>query len=156
MPSTGSGRFARSEAQTGFQFDRAMPEKLLDYLTTSFHISKDLLVMGGSRHNFRDFFSFPNPVYPKLEIESLPPVPIPALANLKKPIASLISKKDYLLSVPYQPFEHYLRFLREASTDPTVKEIKTTQYRVSDHSVVVNYTDRLLPKMERKSLYLWN
>ncbi len=121
-----------------FQYDRSMPEKLLDYLTTSLNISKDLLVMGGSRHNFRDFFSFPNPVYPKLEIESLPPIPIPALANLKKSISTLIGKKDYLLSVPYQPFEHYLRFLREASTDPTVKEIKTTQYRVSDHSVVVN------------------
>ncbi len=121
-----------------FQYDRAMPQNLLDYLTTSLNISKDLLVMGGSRHNFRDFFSFPNPLYPKLEIESLPPVPIPALANLKKPIAGLISKKDYLLSLPYQPFEHYLRFLREASIDPTVKEIKTTQYRVSDHSVVVN------------------
>ncbi len=121
-----------------FQYDRKMPDKLLDYLTTSFHISKDLLVMGGSRHNFRDFFNFPNPLYPKLEIESLPPIPIPALANLKKPISTLISKKDYLLSVPYQPFEHYLRFLREASTDPTVKEIKATQYRVSDHSVVVN------------------
>ncbi|MCJ7716109.1 MAG: polyphosphate kinase 1, partial [Anaerolineales bacterium] len=121
-----------------FQYDRAMPDKLLDYLTTSFRISKDLLVMGGARHNFRDFFRFPNPVFPKLEIESLSPIPIPALANLKKPIATLISKKDYLLSVPYQPFEHYLRFLREASTDPTVKEIKTTQYRVSDHSVVVN------------------
>lgn len=121
-----------------FQYDRAMPEKLLDYLITSLNISKDLLVMGGSRHNFRDFFNFPNPVYPKLEIESLPPIPIPSLANLKKPISTLISKKDYLLSVPYQPFEHYLRFLREASTDPTVKEIKTTQYRVSDHSVVVN------------------
>jgi polyphosphate kinase len=121
-----------------FQFDRAMPEKLLDYLITSFDISKDLLVMGGDRHNFRDFFSFPNPIYPKLEIQSLPPIPIPALANQKKPIASLIAKKDYLLSVPYQPFEHYLRFLREASTDPTVLEIKATQYRVSDHSVVVN------------------
>ncbi|MCK5134323.1 MAG: polyphosphate kinase 1 [Bacteroidales bacterium] len=121
-----------------FQYDRKMPDKLLDYLRTSFHISKDLLVMGGSRHNFRDFFSFPNPVFPNLEIESLPPVPIPALANLKKTIASLIGKKDYLLSVPYQPFEHYLRFLREAAMDPTVKEIKTTQYRVSDHSVVVN------------------
>lgn len=121
-----------------FQYDRSMPDKLLGYLTTSLNISKDLLVMGGNRHNFRDFFSFPNPVYPKLEIESLPPTPIPALANLKKPIATLISKKDYLLSVPYQPFEHYLRFLREASTDPTVKEIKATQYRVSDHSVVVN------------------
>ncbi len=121
-----------------FQFDRAMPDKLLSYLTTSLTISRNLQVIGGSRHNFRDFFNFPNPVYPKLEIESLPPVPIPALANLKKPIATLIGKKDYLLSVPYQPFEHYLRFLREASTDPTVKEIKTTQYRVSDHSVVVN------------------
>jgi len=121
-----------------FQYDRSMPQKLLDYLTTSFYISRDIMVMGGNRHNFRDFFSFPNPVFPKLEIESLPPIPIPALANQKKPIASLISKKDFLLSVPYQPFQHYLRFLREASTDPTVKEIKATQYRVSDHSVVVN------------------
>ncbi len=132
-------RSARSVGKPNrFQYDRKMPDKLLDYLRTSFHISKDLLVMGGSRHNFRDFFSFPNPVYPNLEIESLPPVPIPALANLKKPIAALVSKKDFLLSVPYQPFEHYLRFLREAATDPTVKEIKTTQYRVSDNSVVVN------------------
>ena len=121
-----------------FQFDRAMPEKLLEYLITSFDINRDILVMGGDRHNFRDFFSFPNPIYPKLEIDPLPPIPIPALANQKKPIASLISKQDFLLSVPYQPFEHYLRFLREASTDPTVKEIKATQYRVSDHSVVVN------------------
>ena len=121
-----------------FQFDRAMPEKLLNYLTSSLYVSNDILVQGGNRHNFRDFFGFPNPVYPKLEIQSLPPVPIPSLANQKKPIASLIGKKDYLLSVPYQPFEHYLRYLREASTDPTVKEIKATQYRVSDHSVVVN------------------
>ncbi len=132
-------RSARSVGKPNrFQYDRAMPQKLLDYLTTSFHISKDIMVMGGNRHNFRDFFSFPNPVYPKLEIQGLPPIPIPALANQKKPIASLIAKKDFMLSVPYQPFEHYLRFLREASTDPAVKEIKTTQYRVSDHSVVVN------------------
>jgi polyphosphate kinase len=115
-----------------------MPKKLLDYLLASFYIDKDILVMGGNRHNFRDFFSFPNPVFPKLEIEGLPPIPIPALANQKKPIGSLISKKDFLLSVPYQPFEHYMRFLRESSTDPSVKEIKATQYRVSDHSVVVN------------------
>jgi polyphosphate kinase len=121
-----------------FQYDRRMSEKVLDYLTTSFHITKDILVMGGSRHNFRDFFYFPNPLFPDLEIENLPSVPIPALANLKKPIAAMISKMDYLLSVPYQPFEHYLRFLREAASDPNVKEIKITQYRVSDHSVVVN------------------
>jgi polyphosphate kinase len=121
-----------------FQYDRRMPEKLLDYLVTSFHISREILVMGGSRHNFRDFFSFPNPRYPELEIENLPPIPIPSLSNQKKPIAALISRMDFLLSVPYQPFEHYLRFLREAASDPNVTEIKVTQYRVSDHSVVVN------------------
>ncbi|MEZ5069827.1 MAG: polyphosphate kinase 1 [Bacteroidales bacterium] len=121
-----------------FQYDRAMSERMLDYLVGSFGITKDLLVMGGGRHNFRDFFNFPNPVYPKLEIEGLSPVPIPTLSYQKKTIASMVSRKDYLLSVPYQPFEHYLRFLREAATDPTVTEIKTTQYRVSDHSVVVN------------------
>jgi polyphosphate kinase len=121
-----------------FQYDRKMPEKLLGYLTASLSISKDLLIIGGNRHNFRDFFSFPNPVYPNLEIEKLPPIPIPALSNLKKPIAAVISRMDYLLNLPYQPFEHYLRFLREAAADPSVKEIKTTQYRVSDHSVVVN------------------
>ena len=132
-------RSARSVGQPNrFQFDRKMPEKLLDYLLTSFHISRDILVMGGNRHNFRDFFSFPNPRYPELEIENLPPIPIPALSNQKKPIAALISRMDYLISLPYQPFEHYMRFLREAATDPNVKEIKVTQYRVSDHSVVVN------------------
>ncbi len=121
-----------------FQYDRKMPVKLQEYLRSSFRISRNLLVMGGSRHNFRDFFGFPNPLYPELEIENLPPIPIPSLSNQKKPIAAMISKMDYLLSVPYQPFEHYLRFLREAAADPTVIEIKTTQYRVSDHSVVVN------------------
>jgi polyphosphate kinase len=121
-----------------FQYDRSMPDKLRDYLMASFRISRDILVMGGSRHNFRDFFFFPNPLFPELEIEKLPSIPIPALSNLKKPIAAVVGKMDYLLSFPYQPFEHYLRFLREAASDPTVKEIKATQYRVSDHSVVVN------------------
>jgi polyphosphate kinase len=132
-------RAARSVGKPNrFQYDRKMPDKFLEYLISSFHLSRDLLVLGGSRHNFRDFFGFPNPQYPDLEIENLPSVPIPALSNMKKPIAAMIGRMDYLLSLPYQPFEHYLRFLREAAADPSVKEIKATQYRVSDHSVVVN------------------
>jgi len=121
-----------------FQYDRRMPQKLLDYLVESFFLSKDILVKGGSTHNFRDFFDFPNPLSPQLEIESLPPIPNSMLSFEKRSIAILIRKKDYLLSVPYQPYEHFLRFLREAAVDPTVSEIKATQYRVSDHSVVVN------------------
>ncbi|MBN1132785.1 MAG: polyphosphate kinase 1 [Bacteroidales bacterium] len=121
-----------------FQYDRRMPQKLLEYLIQTFFLPRDILVKGGSTHNFRDFFEFPNPLTPLLEVQNLPPIPNPALTFEKKMIASLISKKDYLLSVPYQPYEHFLRFLREAAIDPTVKEIKATQYRVSDHSVVVN------------------
>ena len=121
-----------------FQYDRGMPEKMLRVFLSSFHIPKNILVMGGNRHNFRDFFNFPNPLHPMLEIESLPPVPIPQLSNQKKPMAVLVAKKDYLINLPYQPFEYYLRFLREAAIDPGVKGIKATLYRVSDHSMVVN------------------
>ncbi len=121
-----------------FQYDRSMPEKLLNYLIKNFYLEKDILVRGFSRHNFRDFFSFPNPLSPQLEIEKLAPLPIPEIENHKGSIADLIIKKDILLNVPYQRYEYLLQFLSDAAKDPSVVEIKATQYRVADHSSVVN------------------
>ncbi|MFZ5941554.1 MAG: polyphosphate kinase 1 [Bacteroidota bacterium] len=121
-----------------FQYDRRMPLNLLHYLIDTFHLSRDILVKGGSTHNFRDFFKFPNPLAPDLEIEKLPPLPIPDLDAEKTPIAALINKRDYMINLPYQSFEYFLRFLKEASRDPDVTEIKATQYRVADQSSVIN------------------
>jgi len=120
-----------------FQYDREMPDKLLNYLVKSFFLAPDILVKGGSRHNFRDFFSFPNPRSPELEIDKWPPLPIPAIEEHEGTMASLIHERDLLLSVPYQRYDYLIDFLSEASRDGTVEEIKTTQYRVAENSTVI-------------------
>lgn len=121
-----------------FQYDRKMPQRLLNYLVKNFYLEPDILVKGGSRHNFRDFFSFPNPLSPKLEVEKLSPLAIPELDSHKGLLADMIIQKDFLLNVPYQRYEYLLQFLSEAARDPSVIEIKATQYRVADHSSVIN------------------
>lgn len=120
-----------------FQYDRRMPDKLLNYLVKSFYLDRDILVKGGSKHNFRDFFSFPNPRSPELEIEKWPPLPIPAIEENESTLANLILERDLMLSVPYQRYDYLIDFLSEASRDQTVEEIKTTQYRVAENSTVI-------------------
>jgi polyphosphate kinase len=120
-----------------FQYDRAMPGRLLNYLRKTFHLEDDILVKGGSRHNFRDFFTFPNPLSPQLEIDKWPPLPIPFIENYEGSMASLIEERDLLLSVPYQRYDYLIDFLSQASRDNTVEEIKTTQYRVAENSTVI-------------------
>ncbi|MCF8226071.1 MAG: polyphosphate kinase 1 [Bacteroidales bacterium] len=121
-----------------FQYDRNMSGKLLKYLISTFYLEDDTLVKGGSRHNFRDFFSFPNPLSPSLEIEKLPPLRVPEIEDREGSLANLIHNKDLLLSVPYQRYDYLIDFLNEAAKDPTVLEIKATQYRVAENSSVIN------------------
>jgi polyphosphate kinase len=120
-----------------FLYDRNMPSKILRYLMQTFRLEPDILVKGGTYHNFRDFFSFPNPRSPELENEKIAPVRIPEL-DYAASMSSAIHIKDYLLSVPYQPFDYVLRFIEQAAQDPSVTEILATQYRVADRSAVVN------------------
>jgi polyphosphate kinase len=120
-----------------FLYDRSMNNKMLNYLIQTFKIDSEILVPGGNYHNFRDFFSFPNPLSPQLENEKLTPLRISSLDKVKR-LGKAIDKKDYLLSVPYQSYDYFLKFLEEAATDETVSEIKATQYRVAERSAVVN------------------
>lgn len=124
-------------APNRFQYDRTMPNKMLKYVMESFHIHKDILVQGGSYHNLRDFFRFPNPLSPELEIGQIKPCKHPQINDDEK-IADIVNKQDVLLNVPYQSFEYFLNFLEEAARDPYVTEIKSTQYRVAERSAVVN------------------
>ena len=120
-----------------FLYDFQMSQTFLKYLTQSFHLKPDILVKGGTYHNFRDFFSFPNPLAPELENEKLPPLRIPELEAVNT-IKDAINDKDYLITVPYQSYDYFLRFLEQAALDDSVTEIKATQYRVADRSAVVN------------------
>ncbi|MGC9344344.1 MAG: RNA degradosome polyphosphate kinase, partial [Bacteroidales bacterium] len=121
-----------------FVYDESMPSDLLNYLIRRLELDEgDNLIPGGRYHNFKDFMNFPNLGKDHLQYEYKPPVIHPAITN-KKSIFEIISEKDLMLHFPYQTFNHYINWIREASMDPSVVAIRTTLYRVARNSAVIN------------------
>ena len=121
-----------------FQYDHRINNSLLGFIKSTFDLDEQDLVKGGSIHNFRDFFKFPNPLSPRLEYEKMVPLRMPEIDSVESMIAE-IGKRDLMLHYPYQSFNYFIRFLQEAANDPNVYAIKSTQYRVAmTNSAVVN------------------
>jgi polyphosphate kinase len=122
---------------TRFIYDRAIDEKLLDYLIKRLGLTrKDNLIAGGRIHNFKDFMSFPSTVFHDLQ-----PRPKPFVHPLlKQPcrIMDVIQHRDVMLHFPYHSFDSIIDMLREAAIDPFVQSIKITCYRLAKDSKVVN------------------
>ncbi|MDR0996002.1 MAG: polyphosphate kinase 1 [Tannerella sp.] len=120
-----------------FMYDREMPPDFLDFLCKAFHVHADALAEGGRYLNLQDLAQFPNPIGPSLE--RIPPEPLP-VAQLENAytVSGALKNSDCLLHFPYQRFDYLLRLLQEAGEDPSVEEIKITQYRVAEHSAVIN------------------
>lgn len=118
-------------------YDTDMPLDMLTYLVAELDLSADGLIPGNRYHNFKDFISFPNVGGPDLEYPKLPPLPVNNLSSMKS-IFAQISKKDYLINLPYQSFDYIIHFLREAAIDPKVKEINITLYRLAENSRVIH------------------
>ena len=95
------------------------------------------LIPGGRYHNFKDFMSFPNIGGPDLVYKKEEPLPHP-LVKKHKSIIDVMAQKDFMLHVPYQDFNIFVRLLQEASIDPRVTEVSITIYRVANNSKVVN------------------
>lgn len=118
-----------------FQFDASISSSMLNFLAETFGLEQDIFVKGGRTHNFRDFFNFPNPIGPELEHAKHVPLSLPELEDVS--LFDKIEQRDYMLHFPFQSFDYYISFLKEAAKDPEVTEIKTTQYRVATKSAVV-------------------
>ena len=94
--------------------------------------------MRGERyHNLQDLSKLPNPVGKSLEQQPLAPMRVPFLDGMGS-MFKAVKRRDVLLHFPYESFDYLIRFLMEAAFDPTVEEIKITQYRVAENSAVVN------------------
>jgi len=120
-----------------FLYDQSIPGPFLKLLQDTFHLAHEDLVPGGKYHHFSDLFSFPNPVSPKLESKSLPPLVKKDLAQYSS-LLEAMENSDWMLHFPYHSYNPVIRFLNEAAIDPKVLEIKTTQYRVAPDSAIVN------------------
>jgi len=120
-----------------FVYDSSISEDLLKYLMKSLQLNEDdNLIAAGRYHNFKDYMKFPNLGGKKLVYKPTPPLNHP-LIKQKISKFDLIARKDILLHVPYQKFDHYVNLLREASIDPGVLGIKITLYRVAYSSRVI-------------------
>ena len=118
---------------TRLLIDNKMPKQFEEVLKNALEVYNTDIVKGGTYHNFKDFFGFPNPTSKNLSTEELPPLPHPVLADCDS-VFKAIYEKDQLIHYPYQNFEPVMKLLEEAADDPKVTTIKMTIYRAASES----------------------
>jgi polyphosphate kinase len=118
-------------------YDTEMPLDMLKSLVQKMGLHGESLIPGNRYHNFKDFIKFPNVGRPELEYQKYLPLPVDSL-SFGKSLMSMIAKKDYLISTPYQSYDYVIHFLREAAIDPKVEEISIAVYRLASNSRVIH------------------
>lgn len=63
----------------------------------------------------------------------------PAELSRRESVMRQVSKRDVLLSFPYESMDPFLQLLKEASTDSSVISIKITIYRLASRAKLVDY-----------------
>lgn len=120
-----------------FVYDRRMPAAFLQTLMEAFHITADDLVEGDKHLNLEDLGFLPCPDE-RLRRSPQPHIALPFMKRGRRPVFTEVARRDLLLYYPYHSFDPFIHWLYEAVHDPEVEEIMITQYRVAEHSVVVN------------------
>ena len=118
---------------TRLLIDRSMPDELLSRIKDIIDANETDVLWGGSYHNFKDFFGFPNPTNKTFTEDAVAPIYDSQLQKFDT-IFEAITEKDRLRYYPYESFDDVLRLAQEAAEDETVSRIKVTLYRVAKQS----------------------
>jgi polyphosphate kinase len=113
--------------------DPKMPKEFRTTLNVAIDVTNTDVIEGGTYHNFKDFFGFPNPTNKQLTDPVLKPLPHPMMTNHESMFLA-IKEKDQLVHFPYQSFEPVIKLIEEAAIDPMVSTIKMTIYRAAKES----------------------
>ena len=118
-------------------YDKDMPRDMQKRVFDRLNVRElDTSLAGGRYQNHRDLMSFPDCGHNELKYEKWQPVMKPEFLA-EESLFEQIRNKDRFIHVPYNSFDAYIRLLREAALRPSVKEIKTTLYRLAKDSKVV-------------------
>ena len=118
-------------------YDKDMPRDMQKRVFDRLNVRElDTSLAAGRYQNHRDLMSFPDCGHNELKNEKWQPVMKPEFLA-EESLFEQIRKKDRFIHVPYNSFDAYIRLLREAALRPSVKEIKTTLYRLAKDSKVV-------------------
>ncbi|MUP45695.1 polyphosphate kinase 1 [Gramella sp. BOM4] len=125
----------RTDGQpTRLLYDASMPKPTQKKIRKLLKLGKIDMMPGGKYHNFKDFFSFPDPSNnPELHYKELTPLKHRRLEATNNYFDE-ISKKDISLHFPYMSFDYVEKFMAQAAKDEKVTEIKISLYRVADES----------------------
>ena len=115
-------------------YDKDMPRDMQKRVFDRLNVRElDTSLAAGRYQNHRDLMSFPDCGHNELKYEKWQPVMKPEFLA-EESLFEQIRKKDRFIHVPYNSFDAYIRLLREAALRPSVKEIKTTLYRLAKDS----------------------
>ena len=118
-------------------YDKDMPRDMQKRVFDRLNVRElDTSLAGGRYQNHRDLMSFPDCGHSDLKFPKWQSVMKPEFLS-EESIFEQIRSKDRFIHVPYHSFDAYIRLLREAALRPSVKEIKTTLYRLAKDSKVV-------------------
>lgn len=139
---------------TRLLYDQDLPKTQLKFLKHYFKFGKVDLMPGGSYHNFKDFFGFPDPTQNKsLHQQDLDPIPHKILGHCED-MFSAIKTQDHLVHYPYMSFDSVENFVKQASEDEKVQEIKISLYRVAKTSTLTNSLLKALSKGKKLTVFI--
>ncbi len=133
-------------------YDEAMPKEMLNYLLKVLDLQKSDLTPEGRYHNNFDFFYFPDFGKKHLKNNVLKALEYWPFSG-DRSILKAMESRDHLLCFPYHSYESTIKLFEEAARDPSVTQIKITQYRVAKKSRIM---DALLDAVsEGKSVFVF-
>ena len=136
-----------------FLYDMRMPYVLIHRLQEGLGLGEEDLVLGARYHNLNDYMRFPRFDREDLGYPARPVLAHPVLDHVAS-VMEAVRERDQVIHTPYQSFDHFVRFLDEAATDPRVEELWLTVYRVAKDSSVLKALIKAAENGKRVTVFM--
>lgn len=117
-------------------YETGMPLETREYLSNKTGIQMNEFHERGSYIYMQDLAKFPSLIR-KFDYTFQKPINNPNFED-RTSVFETIQKADQLLHLPYHSYEPIVRFFNEAATDPFVREIHVSLYKISHNSFILN------------------